>query len=155
MLEARVISKFSGMINDSESRILDKVDYTDQTNELRVKSQRSDFMDSSYGLRRTASCEQQQQWHERRRSDGGSPVSTAKEAAAEKREKEKGGDFRWSMSLAIDDGVPASARQQRRWLILDLDKVAGERDEEERRFWWSLSSVVSSPRGPRCLTATL
>lgn len=45
---------------------------------------------------------------------------------------EKGGDFRWSMSLAIDDGIPASARQQRWWLVLDPDKVAASGDGDTR-----------------------
>ncbi|CAH1445043.1 unnamed protein product [Lactuca virosa] len=44
MLESRIISKVSGMVKASESVILEKVDYTDQNNELRVKNQRSDFM---------------------------------------------------------------------------------------------------------------
>ncbi|CAI9261658.1 unnamed protein product [Lactuca saligna] len=44
MLESRIISIVSGMVKDSESVILEKVDYTDQNNELHVKSQRSDFM---------------------------------------------------------------------------------------------------------------
>ncbi|CAI9294418.1 unnamed protein product [Lactuca saligna] len=43
-MESRIINKVSSMVKSSELIILEKVDYTDQSNELRVKSQRSDFM---------------------------------------------------------------------------------------------------------------
>ncbi|CAH1436028.1 unnamed protein product [Lactuca virosa] len=51
MLESRIISKVSGMVKASESVILEKVDYTDQNNELRVKNQRSDFMGEAKNLK--------------------------------------------------------------------------------------------------------
>ncbi|CAH1430067.1 unnamed protein product [Lactuca virosa] len=52
--------------------------------------------------------------------------------AAEKKEKGKGGGFWWSLSLAIDDGVPASARWQRRWLVVELVKLAAANDGDTR-----------------------
>ena len=44
MMEGRVISKASGLIRDSESRVLEKVDQHDVSNENRINSQRSDFV---------------------------------------------------------------------------------------------------------------
>ncbi|CAH1413935.1 unnamed protein product [Lactuca virosa] len=52
--------------------------------------------------------------------------------AAEKKEKGKGGSFWWSLSSAVDDGVSASARWQRRWLVLELVKVAASGDGDTR-----------------------
>ncbi|CAH1449359.1 unnamed protein product [Lactuca virosa] len=52
--------------------------------------------------------------------------------AAEKKEKGKGGGFWWSLSSAVDDGVPASPRWQHRWLVLELVKVAPAGDGDTR-----------------------
>ena len=43
MLEGRITSKVSCMIKDSESRLLEKVDICDHSNEMRVNSQKSKF----------------------------------------------------------------------------------------------------------------
>ncbi|CAI9294571.1 unnamed protein product [Lactuca saligna] len=53
MFESRVITKVSGMLKASESAILEKVDYTDQNSELRVKTLRSDFMGEVKNLKST------------------------------------------------------------------------------------------------------
>ena len=38
LLEGRLTTKVSGMLKDSESRLLEKIDHSDQNNELRVNS---------------------------------------------------------------------------------------------------------------------
>ncbi|CAI9281411.1 unnamed protein product [Lactuca saligna] len=43
MLEGRISSKVSGMIKDSESRLLEKIDLCDHSNEMRVNAQKSTF----------------------------------------------------------------------------------------------------------------
>ncbi|CAI9269696.1 unnamed protein product [Lactuca saligna] len=43
-MESRVSSKASGLIRDSESRILEKTDQTDSSTENRINSMRSDFV---------------------------------------------------------------------------------------------------------------
>ena len=44
MFEAQVVGKVSGMVIDSELRILEKVDHNDQNYELRVNSKNSTFL---------------------------------------------------------------------------------------------------------------
>ncbi|CAI9300034.1 unnamed protein product [Lactuca saligna] len=53
-VEARMVSKCSGLIQASESRIMEKVDLNDQSNELRIKSQSSTFNDEVKYFRRIA-----------------------------------------------------------------------------------------------------
>ncbi|CAI9271057.1 unnamed protein product [Lactuca saligna] len=43
MLEGRIPLKVSGMIKDSESRLLEKIDLCDHSNEMRVNAQKSTF----------------------------------------------------------------------------------------------------------------
>ncbi|CAI9297485.1 unnamed protein product [Lactuca saligna] len=43
MLEGRISSKVLGMIKDSESRLLEKIDLCDHSNEMRVNAQKSTF----------------------------------------------------------------------------------------------------------------
>lgn len=52
MFEAWVISKVSGTVRDSEARVLEKVDHNDQNNELRMNSQKSDFVGEVKDLKR-------------------------------------------------------------------------------------------------------
>ncbi|CAI9302352.1 unnamed protein product [Lactuca saligna] len=42
--ESRIITKVSGMLKASETVLMEKVDYSDQTTELCLKNQRSDFL---------------------------------------------------------------------------------------------------------------
>lgn len=52
--EARVVNKCSGLIHDSESRIMDKVEQNDKNNELRVKSESSNFQGEVQDFKRLA-----------------------------------------------------------------------------------------------------
>ncbi|CAH1427604.1 unnamed protein product [Lactuca virosa] len=54
MFEAKIVSKVSGMVRDSESRILEKVDHIDQNNELRINSQNSKFIGDLKDLKTVA-----------------------------------------------------------------------------------------------------
>ena len=51
LCESRIITKVSGMLKAYESMLMEKIDFTDQTNELRIKNQRSDFMGELKDLR--------------------------------------------------------------------------------------------------------
>ena len=42
-IEARMLNRYCGLIQDFESRIMDKLDQNDKRNELRVKSQSTNF----------------------------------------------------------------------------------------------------------------
>ncbi|CAI9271738.1 unnamed protein product [Lactuca saligna] len=44
VFEGRVTTKVFGMIKESEARVLEKVDFNDQTNDNRMSSQRKDFL---------------------------------------------------------------------------------------------------------------
>ncbi|CAI9303222.1 unnamed protein product [Lactuca saligna] len=44
VFEGRVTTKVSGMIRESKARVLEKVDFNDQTNDNRMSSQRKDFL---------------------------------------------------------------------------------------------------------------
>ncbi|CAI9296662.1 unnamed protein product [Lactuca saligna] len=57
-----------------------------------------------------------------------------------KKEKRKGNGFWWLLSSAVDDGVPASARWQRRWLVIELVKVAVTDDGDTSRHLLSPTS---------------
>ena len=50
--EARMVSKVSGMIQASESKIMEKVDQNDKCNELRLKSQSFNYVAEVQDLRR-------------------------------------------------------------------------------------------------------
>ncbi|CAI9269825.1 unnamed protein product [Lactuca saligna] len=51
MCESRIIAKVSGMLKSSETVLMEKVDYSDQTTELHLKNQRSDFLGEVKDLR--------------------------------------------------------------------------------------------------------
>ncbi|CAI9303286.1 unnamed protein product [Lactuca saligna] len=51
LCESKIISKVSGMLKASEIVLMEKIDYSDQTNELRLKTQRSDFLGEVKELR--------------------------------------------------------------------------------------------------------
>lgn len=51
LCESRIITKVPGMLKASETVLMEKIDFTDQTNELRIKNQRSDFLGEVKDLR--------------------------------------------------------------------------------------------------------
>lgn len=51
LCESRIISKVSGMLKASELVLMEKIDFTDQTNELRIKNPRSNFLGEVKDLR--------------------------------------------------------------------------------------------------------
>ncbi|CAI9261474.1 unnamed protein product [Lactuca saligna] len=54
MCESRIIAKVSGMLKASETMLMEKVDYSYQTTDLRLKNQRSNFLGEVKDLRSVA-----------------------------------------------------------------------------------------------------